>query len=113
MGLGLRAYLSVTDANRADLTATLGDLGVGAATMSPGDTASALTDLFDIARTDGEITAQAMDVSSANLVSGALGIKAPAVGGIALNTDSGTTSRSSEAAWYLGDHGWNSWEACS
>jgi Flp pilus assembly pilin Flp len=112
LGLRVRAALDVNDGNRAQLASALGELGV----LGGGSTdqvAGALSTLFDIAKTDGEVTAQTMEVSSSNLLTGALGVKAPAVGGVGVGIESGTSSSSSTSAWYLGDHGWNQWEACS
>lgn len=112
LGLGVRASLPVDDASRSRLSSALSDLGVYGAT-SPERTAAALSELFGVARENGEVTAQAMEVSSSNLLSGALGVKAPAIGGLEVGLKSGTNSSSTQAAWYLGEHGWNVWEACS
>ncbi|WP_418277913.1 hypothetical protein ACNHYB_08105 [Isoptericola jiangsuensis] len=111
-GVRVKASLPVTDANRSQLNDALLELGIYGG-GSPSRMAGALSGLLDVAKDSGEVTAQTLDVSNSNLVSGALGIKAPAVGGVGLGIDSGTSSSSSTSAWYLGDHGWNAWEACS
>lgn len=111
-GVRVRASLPVTDANRDQLTSALADLGVYGG-GSPSRMADAMSSLFDVAADSGEVTAQTLDVSSSNLLSGALGVKAPAVGGVGVGVESGTSSQDSVDAWYLGDHGWNDWEACS
>jgi Flp pilus assembly pilin Flp len=115
-GVQFSASAPVTDANRAQVLAALGGMGVTAVTsgappaMARGD---AIMFIIDQARKDGDVTAQFLDVSSSNLVNAALGIEAPVIGGLGFSAGAGTTSTTSTGAHYLGADGWKDWTGCA
>jgi hypothetical protein len=114
-GVQFSATVPVTDANRAQVLAALGSMGVtsltsGVPAMARGN---AIIFVMDQARKDGDITAQFLDVSSSNLVNAALGLKAPAIGGLGFSVGAGTTSSTSTGAHYLGADGWKEWTGCA
>jgi hypothetical protein len=65
------------------------------------------------ARANGDVTAEFIDVSSSNLLSAVLAFKAPAIGGLGVNIDAGTSESTTTNASYLGDDGWVDWTACT
>lgn len=113
-GVQMSASFDVTDANRAQVMNLLA--GVGAVTLSSGSpaagVASAIPQLIDQARRNGDVTAQFVDVSSSTLLDAALAVKAPAVGGLGFSAGADTSSTTSTSAHYLADHGWKDWTAC-
>jgi hypothetical protein len=114
-GVTLSAQFDVTDANRAGVTNALIGIGVLAATTGQPFTApqQAIPAILLEAKRSGDITAQTLDVSGQNLVKAALGLKAPAVGGLEFGVGVSTTSQESTGAYYLGANGWKDWTACA
>ncbi|MCL2091136.1 MAG: hypothetical protein FWH11_07955 [Micrococcales bacterium] len=110
-GIGINATFPVTDANRADTIAALARLGVantvGGTAVSQ---AAAVPWIMDQARTNGDVSAQTYDVAADNIVNAALGLKAPALGGVGMELDASRTSKTSTGAWYLGrNNTWVEW----
>ncbi|MGV8977013.1 MAG: hypothetical protein ACOH17_03125 [Cellulomonas sp.] len=114
-GVQLSASFDVTDANRPQVTTALAGLGVLA--VAPGGSsmaqAAAVPLIFQQAKAHGDVTAQFLDVNSSNLVDAALGLKAPAIGGLSFSLGASTSSQTSTGAYYLGDNGWKKWTACA
>lgn len=114
-GVRVSAQAPVTDANRSQVTAALGALGVLA--VQPGGPAvaqsTAVLAILGQARSNGDITAEVLDVNSSNLLSFALGLKAPAIGGLGLGMSSSTSSQTTTDAYFLGNNGWEDWTACA
>lgn len=114
-GVQLSASFDVTGANRSQVTAALQGLGVlavvpGGSTLAQ---AAAVPLIFQQARANGDVTAQFLDVNSSNLVDAALGLEAPAIGGLSFSLGASTSSQTSTGAHYLGDNGWQEWTACA
>lgn len=113
-GIGLNATFPVTDANRADTLTALAGLGVvqvsGGGAMAQ---AVALPWIMNQALADGDVWVQTYDVSADQLLGAALGVEAPAVGGLGFTADAATSSKTSTGAWYRGRDGWLKWEECS
>ncbi|GEA86224.1 hypothetical protein [Cellulomonas cellasea] len=114
-GVQLKATVPVTDANRAQVTAALG--GLGAIAAAPGGTsmvpAVAIPMIMQQAAANGDVTAQFLDVNSSNLVDAALGLEAPAIGGLSFSLGASTATSESTGAYYLGANGWQEWAACA
>lgn len=115
-GISVTASFPVTDANRADAQKML--VGMGVASMAgmvgtPVSQAVALPWIFNQAKANGDVTAQTLDVSNDDLAGAALGLEAPAVGGLSFDVGASTSTTTSTGAWYLGSNGWDRWEACS
>ncbi|MCL2422730.1 MAG: hypothetical protein FWD11_02370 [Micrococcales bacterium] len=108
----ITASFPVTDANRAETVDMLIKLGVVQGAL--GTTASQATAVPWIvdqamANDAGDVWAQTYDVSTDNLVSAALSLKAPEVGGIGLELEASTSSRTTTSTRYLGRNGWVDW----
>lgn len=114
-GVRVSAQAPVTDANRSQVVAALGGLGVLA--VQPGGPAvaqsTAVLAIMGQARSNGDITAEVLDVNSSNLLSFALGLKAPAIGGLGIGMTSNTSSQTTTDAYFLGNNGWEDWTACA
>lgn len=114
-GVRVSAQAPVTDANRPQVVAALAGLGVLA--VQPGGPAmaqsTAVLGIMGQARSNGDITAEVLDVNSSNLLSFALGLKAPAIGGLGIGMTSDTSSQTTTDAYFLGNNGWEDWTACA
>lgn len=112
-GGNIRAEVPVTDANRGQVIAALG--GVGAMTTPVGamTAPAALTYLASESVARGTVTRQDMDISSQDLLSVGLALKAPAVGGVGVSGEAALKSTQTSDAYYLGDHGWKEWTNCA
>lgn len=114
-GVQVSASFDVTAANRSQVTAAL--QGIGVLAVVPGGSsmaqAAAVPLIFQQARASGDVTAQFLDVNSSNLVDAALGLEAPAIGGLSFALGASTSSETSTGAYYLGDNGWQEWTACA
>lgn len=113
-GVQMSASFDVTDANRSQVLAALGGLGVmSVATGGAVSPQVAVPAILAEARRSGDITAQLLDVGNQNLVDAALSLKAPAIGGLGFELGASTSSSDSTDAFYLGSSGWKDWEACA
>jgi hypothetical protein len=114
-GVQLSASFDVTDANRTLVTAALASIGAVAAVPGGSTMAQAVAVplIFQQATDNGHVTAQFLDVNSSNLVDAALGLEAPAIGGLSFALGASTSSETSAGAYYLGDNGWQEWTACA
>jgi hypothetical protein len=117
-GVTVSASFPVTAANRVAMTKALAGLAVPG-TVSRDVVLSQIASVPDTVkqfitqgRSQGDITAQFVDVNSSNLVDAALSLEAPAVGGLGFNFGLSQSHSTSTDPWYLGNNGWNKWTAC-
>ena len=106
-GVQLSAEFPVTDANRSQVEASIAAIAAGSLVAGTG-TANAVAApfVFHEAARDGQVTAHGADVNVA------VGLKAPAVGGLGLGLGAGTGASTTTGGHYLSDTGWKEWAAC-
>lgn len=113
-GVQLSSEFPVTDANRARVEASIAAIAGGALMTGPGTAgAAAAPFVFQEAARNGQVTAQFADVDTSGLVDAALGVKAPAVGGLGFGLGAGTSESTTTGGKYLTDTGWKEWAACA
>lgn len=113
-GITLSASFDVTDGNRAAVLASLATLASSnLATGGATGATPAIPFILDQAHRSGDISVETLDVSSQNLLSAALSLKAPAIGGLGFEIGASTNSQNMLGAYYLSPTGWKEWTSCA